>query len=533
MLTWMIYAVVVAGFLAVGGLALERIFDAAGWPRRFAWLAVLTLTVMVPLSATPPNPADRVESRATGNATGASETVPVAATSPRSQGTGESNPARADRSAFLVWSITSLLAFTALCVVIVVSAAARRRWERRRVGTDRVYVSRGFGPALVGFLRPAVVIPRWVLSLDARTLATVVRHEREHARVGDHLLLLYSGLVAVAFPWSPAVWWMCSRLRSAVEIDCDRRVISSGIPAAEYGSLLLGIGAGRPGRQMFALTLADSGSLLERRLKAMSTARKAVRMPGAILLCAMALATVVAACQISAPTEIGQAVEEVLATRPDGPESAATGLPAPEETGTRAKPLARQDGSIVVRGINRSPYFALGAGFVAADPLVLLDGSVVEGGLGTLVTMMDTLDFSFGALMPGPVAAAEYGDRARGGAVIMQTRGSWWRPVAGRLLPALRYPKRSEEPGGRRERATREEGDEGPRVVIQGIGKESARLTLPADIAARNPGAVVDGRVIKGGLSALLTMVDTLEFETVGFFGFPARVVIETKQEVD
>ena len=116
MLTWMIYAVVVAGFLAVGGLALERIFERCG------------LAAAV----------------------------------------------RVARSAHLD----------------------------------------GNGPALGGFLRPAVVIPRWILSLDARTLATVVRHEREHARVGDHLLLLYSGLVAAAFPWSPAVWWMCSRLRT-------------------------------------------------------------------------------------------------------------------------------------------------------------------------------------------------------------------------------------------------------------------------------------------------------------------------------
>ena len=325
MLTWMTYAAVVAGFLAVGGLALERICDAAGWPRRFAWLAALTLTVFVPLSATPPNPPERVETSATANATVASETVPVAATSPRSQGTGESNPARSDRSAFLVWSITSLLAFTILCAVLIASARARRRWERRRVGTDRVYVSRGFGPALVGLLRPAVVVPRWILGLDPADQATIVKHEREHARAGDHLALLFSGLVAAAFPWSPAVWWMCARLRRAVEIDCDRRVIASGIPAVAYGSLLLGIGAGRPGRSLFALALADSGSLLERRLKAMSKGRENIRVPGAILLCAMALATVVAACEVPPPTAIGPAVEEVFGARAGASEGGNTG----------------------------------------------------------------------------------------------------------------------------------------------------------------------------------------------------------------
>ena len=58
-------------------------------------------------------------------------------------------------------------------------------------------------------------------------------------------------------------------------------------------------------------------------------------------------------------------------------------------------------------------------------------------------------------------------------------------------------------------------------------------LSLDAATAARNPLALLDGKVIQGGLSSLLTMVNTLEFESVGFFGFPAKVVIETKQEVD
>ena len=555
MLTWMTYAAVVAGFLAVGGLALERICDAAGWPRRFAWLAALTLTVFVPLSATPPNPADRVETRATADVTGASETVPVAATSPRSKDARESNPARVDRSAFLVWSIASLLAFTILCAVLIASARARRRWERRRVGSDQVYVSHGFGPALVGLLRPAVVVPRWILGLDPADQAAIVKHEREHARARDHLALLFCGLVAAAFPWSPAVWWMCARLRRAVEIDCDRRVIASGVPAAEYGSLLLGIGAGRPGRSLFALALADSGSLLERRLKAMSKERETVRLPGTIVLCAVAMATALAACELSPPTAIAPAVEEVLGARADVSDREASGTGRPGETSLGWRSFVTQDGRIRIRGANRTPSLSLDTTLVAANPLVLLDGRVVQGGVGSLLTIVDTLDFEYVEAVGIPaIAVAQYGYGAVGGAVIIGTKGSRWRSLVGRFLPPVRFTRQSEEPASRKEAAVRQVvaareevaaardtdaaraetfREDDARVLVKGINEDSPSLSLDAATAARNPLALLDGKVIQGGLSSLLTMVDTLEFELVGLYGTPSRVVIRTKQEVD
>jgi len=69
-----------------------------------------------------------------------------------------------------------------LATVLILSLRARHRWERRRIGDEHVYVSRRFGPALVGIARPAIVIPRWVLRLGEAVGTTVVRHEREHAR---------------------------------------------------------------------------------------------------------------------------------------------------------------------------------------------------------------------------------------------------------------------------------------------------------------------------------------------------------------
>ena len=56
MIMWMAFAAVIGGLVAAGGWACERLCEAMGWPRRFAWLAAVTLAVVIPLSARPPAP---------------------------------------------------------------------------------------------------------------------------------------------------------------------------------------------------------------------------------------------------------------------------------------------------------------------------------------------------------------------------------------------------------------------------------------------------------------------------------------------
>ena len=184
---------------------------------------------------------------------------------------------------------------------------ARRRWPRARVDGTDVYVSHCFGPALVGVIRPDIVLPEWVLGLDPGARSAVIRHEAEHARARDHLALLYAGLVLAAFPWSPAIWWMCRRLRAAVEIDCDQRVIASGIGVAAYGALLLDAGSRSHARWGFAPAMGHPRSMLERRLKTMTEKQMKLKRSQVVFLSGAAVLALAIACDAPAPTQIEEA----------------------------------------------------------------------------------------------------------------------------------------------------------------------------------------------------------------------------------
>lgn len=305
-LWWMGYAAGIGVLLAGGAWAGERLCENMGWPRRFAWIAALTLAVVIPLAARAPAPVLEVSAAAPSPITSVVQAANPAV--PAISGTGWG------RAAIFAWGAASLATLLVFGAILGLMARSRRRWPRRSVDGEDVYVSEGFGPALVGVTRPSVVIPDWLLCAGDRAGRVAILHEREHARARDHLTLLYGAIIAALFPWSPAVWWMVRNLRGAVEIDCDRRVIASGIPADDYGELLLAIGVGQQRRWVLTPALLESRHSLERRLKIMA-ARKMKWSPlRAVTLAGLTLAAVAIACDTNAPTALDDALLDVLAS---------------------------------------------------------------------------------------------------------------------------------------------------------------------------------------------------------------------------
>ena len=407
MIMWMAYAAVIGGLVAAGAWAGERLCEAIGWPRRFPWLVALTLAVVIPLSARPPAP--RLEVPA--NSSPAIEQVVVAVQHPVASVPGP----MLDRVAAITWGAGSLATLLVFGAILGLVARSRRRWPRRSVDGEEVYVSESFGPALIGVTRPSVVVPEWLFCASARAGSVAVLHEREHARARDHLTLLYGVCIGALFPWSPAVWWMVRNLRGAVEIDCDRRVIASGIPADDYGKLLLAIGVGRKQRWVFTPALVESRHSLERRLKVMA-ARKMKWSPlRAVPLAGLTLAAVVVACDTNAPTAIDDALLDVLAN-PEA-EASADGSVSPRDLTERV---------LHVRSSNPGP-----------TPLIFIDGVEVSnsdlslqagryrvttgGGPDSPLSSLNPDDIDRIEVIKGTAAAALFGERAENGVIQIFT----------------------------------------------------------------------------------------------------------------
>jgi hypothetical protein len=130
----------------------------------------------------------------------------------------------------------------------------------------------------------------------------VLAHEGEHLRAGDPRLLLAAILMLVACPWNPALWWQWCRLRQAVEVDCDLRVLRRGLDRHRYTCLLVAVAERGTAHRLALASLAESRSLLERRIEVM-VAPPSRRWPArAALAAAIATLLVTAACRMDRPT---------------------------------------------------------------------------------------------------------------------------------------------------------------------------------------------------------------------------------------
>ncbi len=317
---WMLYSLLLGVMLAIGALLADRAAVAARLPRRFAWMGALTLlivlTALAPWRGGRPVVGTGVilpEATVVSNAAA----IPVAVSMrarvverliyPTRYGIDDLSarvPESLDRAIGALWLIASAASLFTLLSVLRKLDRQRRTWPHATIHGQRVRVASQHGPAVYGVLHPEIVLPSALLARTAKDQQLVLTHEEEHRRARDPLVLSAAAIGAALIPWHPVAWWMASRLRLAVELDCDARVIRRGASPRMYGELLLALSESLPSRRtsLHALTLLDSPRHLERRLLAM-TSRTSRRTPFAVagfLLAGGALVT--AACSTEVPT---------------------------------------------------------------------------------------------------------------------------------------------------------------------------------------------------------------------------------------
>ncbi|HEX9938710.1 MAG TPA: M56 family metallopeptidase [Longimicrobium sp.] len=320
---WMLYCALVGVLLSGCAAALEKALRSLGRPTRWVWAAALLLTLLVPAAAwmLAPDHASfpAAPTAAPGSAAAAApQAAPgagVAPAAPRAEVARATPPLTVPawwevieprgRIAvlFLVWLLSSAAAALALVTTARVVERRRGEWMPARVDGVPVLVSHDVGPAVVGVLRPRIVLPRWALGAGTHARALMLVHEQEHVRAGDPRLLAAALAAVVLMPWNPAGWWQLRRLRLAVEVDCDARVLRRA-DIAGYGSVLLDVGR-RVSRTRLvgAVAIVESISTLERRIRIMTAPRVRRPLLRAAAFCAVAMALTAAAWQAPAPVQ--------------------------------------------------------------------------------------------------------------------------------------------------------------------------------------------------------------------------------------
>jgi TonB family protein len=169
----------------------------------------------------------------------------------------------------------------------------------------RVAFTAVFGPAVIGLLRPQIILPDWSRALPVEFRRWVYRHEAAHLRAGD-LWLHYTGhLLVAAAPWNPGLWLLRQGLARALETDCDRRVLCRHADVRGYAETLLTVANFRAGPGLALGTFHPRVSSLEHRIRTMTT--RPLASLGMARLSAMSLALSLAflvACEMPTPTEI-------------------------------------------------------------------------------------------------------------------------------------------------------------------------------------------------------------------------------------
>ena len=110
--------------------------------------------------------------------------------------------------------------------------------SRRRV---KVCVSSDVAvPAAIGFFRPAIVFPAWLLpQLSPEDVKVILLHELAHVQRWDDWTNLAQKIVKAVFFFHPAVWWIESRLMLEREMACDDIVLAQTASPRAYASSLI------------------------------------------------------------------------------------------------------------------------------------------------------------------------------------------------------------------------------------------------------------------------------------------------------
>jgi bla regulator protein blaR1 len=327
MLAWMLYVIMVTLLLSLGAYVAERAVRLQRGRSRWIWITAIVASLAIPTviaSVTVQLP--NVMSSAVAQQVVVLREATTQALSPVMWISGSAGEPAGwrdlDGLLTTLWRGASAAMLLALIVSGLHLALRKRRWRTGTVAEKSVLVTEDVGPAVVGLLRPRIVVPRWVTLAPARHQSAVIAHEQSHLDARDPQLFTFALALLVFMPWNLPLWWQLRRLRFAIEVDCDARVLAGGLDAAHYGETLITVGERQSAYVGAVAAMSESRSFLEERIRIMISKPHRWRRIGMAALAGTALALTALAAQVS-PPNVQSAPGARTADQPD-----AAGAPA-------------------------------------------------------------------------------------------------------------------------------------------------------------------------------------------------------------
>lgn len=119
-------------------------------------------------------------------------------------------------------------------------------------------------PLACGVLHPLILLPSSARDWDAGRLRAVLLHESAHVRRADCLAKYVAQGSRALWWWNPLAWIVTARLNREQELACDDAVLSAGIPADTYATVLLDVARECSSPLAFGCAMAGSAELRRR-----------------------------------------------------------------------------------------------------------------------------------------------------------------------------------------------------------------------------------------------------------------------------
>ena len=337
MLAWMLYVLMVTLLLSIGAYVAERAARLKRARTRWIWVTAIIASLALPtlvssVSIELPNVLDapvaqKVVALRDATTQVLSPVMWVSGSAAESNGWHNF-----DSSLTTLWRAASAAMLAGLFASGLVLFVRKRHWRIATVSGAKVYVTEGVGPAVVGLLRPRIVVPAWVTMALPRMQSAVIAHEQSHLDARDPQLFTLALALLVFMPWNLPLWWQLRRLRYAIEVDCDARVLQGGIDPTHYGETLISVGERQSAYIGAVAAMSESKSFLEERIRIMISKPVKWRRAAIASLAGISLGLTALAAQVSPPNV--NAVESA---------DARGGAPKPAERVAIKLPTAKLD----------------------------------------------------------------------------------------------------------------------------------------------------------------------------------------------